>query len=126
MFGNGLIRWLLSNLREPTDRVFPGPGVESSHPSRPCWRRFARGQRVSGDVGIGDHRAAVRGEEVALVLAQREVRERVRPVGADQAPGPLALVLPGPEGAVSGRKTGTAMTRRPTTPARSATPGDRL
>ena len=41
-------------------------------------------QRVAADVGVGEERLAVGGEEEALVVAQREVGERVPAVGVHQ------------------------------------------
>ena len=53
------------------------------------WRadRVGGHERVAGDERVGDHRAAVGGEEVALVVAQGEVGERVRAEAAHERRG---------------------------------------
>ena len=62
--------------------------------------------RVTADVGVGDQRLPVGGEEVALVAAQREVGERVRAVGADDPPRVARAPPPrAPRLRTSGRKT---------------------
>ena len=61
--------------------------------------RLRRADRVAGregvalEVGVGDERLAVGGEEQALVVAQREVGQGVPAVAVHQGLGPLAVLL---------------------------------
>src|SRR5439155_13088625 len=59
---------------------------EKSWNLAPVPDRIAADERRPADHRVGEERAAARREEVALVAAQREVRERVAPVLLDQAP----------------------------------------
>ena len=83
--------------------------------------RIGGDHRVAADVGVGDQRLPVGGEEVALVAAQGEVGERVGAVGADDPPRSLARVLPGRRGCgrAAGRR-GTSSVISPTMPRTSS------
>ena len=80
-----------------------GVQARSSHISRnssstcdhrlPRADRVAGDQRVAADVGVGEERLAVAGEEEVLVVAQREVGQRVPAVGVHEPRGVLPVVL---------------------------------
>ena len=62
-------------------------------PPIPRADRVAGHQRVAADVGVGEERLAVAGEEEVLVVAQGEVGQRVPAVGVHEARGVLPVAL---------------------------------